>query len=151
MQKLEHCSGENAEIIHNHLKQSKLEIKRFEINPDTREVVTVVVSSFTGHLDNWVPTCTTIYIDARGPEETRTIMRGELVAMYTALDKFATQEWVGIFTDSLFSMQAIRHRYTYQGPISPRNYHHYMLLLREITDLLEERRRRELRTTLHKI
>ena len=31
------------------------------------------------------------------------------------------------------------------------NYHHHLLLLRGITDLLEERRRRGFRTTLHKI
>jgi len=51
--KLEHCSGENAEKIHNHLKQSKLKIKGFGIDPNSREAVTVVVSSFTGHLGNW--------------------------------------------------------------------------------------------------
>ena len=34
---------------------------------------------------------------------------------------------------------------------SPRNYHHHMLLLSGITDLLEERRRREFLTALHKI
>jgi hypothetical protein len=39
-----------------------------------------------------VPTCTTIYIDARGTDKTRTIMRAELVAIYTALDKFATHD-----------------------------------------------------------
>jgi hypothetical protein len=39
-----------------------------------------------------VPTCITIYIDAEGIEETRTIMRAELVAIYTALGKFATHE-----------------------------------------------------------
>ena len=32
-----------------------------------------------------VPTCTTIYIDAKGTNETRTITRVELVAIYTAL------------------------------------------------------------------
>jgi hypothetical protein len=45
-----------------------------------------------------VPTCTIIYIDAGGTDETRTIMRAELVAIYTSLDKFAAHEWVGIFT-----------------------------------------------------
>jgi hypothetical protein len=39
-----------------------------------------------------VPTCKTIYIDARGTEETRIIMRAELVAIYAAPDKFATHE-----------------------------------------------------------
>ena len=37
-----------------------------------------------------VPTNTTIYIDAAGVEETRTIMRAELVAIYTALQTFAS-------------------------------------------------------------
>jgi hypothetical protein len=45
-----------------------------------------------------VPTRTTIYIDACGTQETRTIMRAEPVAIYTALDKFATRELVEIFT-----------------------------------------------------
>jgi hypothetical protein len=49
LQKLEHCSGENAEKLHNHLKLSKLKIKDFGIDPNSREGVTVVVSSFTGH------------------------------------------------------------------------------------------------------
>ena len=52
-QKFEDCSGENAEKIHNHLKQSKLKIKGFGINPNSCEVVTVVVFSITGHLGNW--------------------------------------------------------------------------------------------------
>ena len=51
-----------------------------------------------------VPTCTTIYIDTRGTDETRTIMRAELVAIYTYLDKFVAPDWVGIFTDSLSSL-----------------------------------------------
>jgi len=35
------------------LKLSKLKIKGFGIVPDSCEVVTVVVSSFMGHLGNW--------------------------------------------------------------------------------------------------
>ena len=35
-----------------------------------------------------IPTRTTIYISATGCEETRTIMRAELVAIHTALTKF---------------------------------------------------------------
>ena len=65
-------------------------------------------------------------------------MRGEFVAIYTALDKFATHEWVGVFTDSLSSLQAIQQHYTHLGPNSPHDYHHHLLILREITDLLEE-------------
>jgi hypothetical protein len=51
-----------------------------------------------------VPTCTIICIYARGTKETRIVMRAELVAIYTALDKIATHEWVGSFTDSLSSL-----------------------------------------------
>ena len=87
-----------------------------------------------------VPTCTTIYIDAGGTHETRTIMRVEQVAIYTALDKFATREWVGIFTDSLSNLQPIRHRYTNPRAHGPKHYPYHMLLLSGITDLLEERR-----------
>jgi len=78
-------------------------------------------------------------------------MRVELVAIYTALDNFATHEWVGIFTYSLSNLHAIRHRYTNSGAHGPQHYHHHMLLLSGITDLLEERRRHAFCTTLHKI
>ena len=97
------------------------------------------------------PTITTLYIDAWGTEETRTVMRAELVAIHKTLDKFPTHECVGIFTDSLSSLQAIRYHYTHQGPSSHQNYHHHYLLMSGITDLPKERRRRVFRTTLHKI
>ena len=61
----------------------------------------------------YVPTCTIIYIDARGTKETRTIMRAELVAIYKALDEFAAHELAKIFTDSLSSLHASRHHYTH--------------------------------------
>jgi len=77
-----------------------------------------------------VLTCTTIYIDAGGTYETRTIMRAELVAIYTSLYKFATHEWVGIFTDSLSGLRAIRHRHTNLGTHGPQHFHHHILLLR---------------------
>jgi hypothetical protein len=54
-----------------------------------------------------VPTWTTIYIDAGGTDETRTIMRAELVAICTALYNFVTHERDGIFTDSLLSIHTI--------------------------------------------
>ncbi len=98
-----------------------------------------------------VPACATIYIDGEDTNETRAIMRAELVAIYTALDKFATHKWIGIFTDSLSSRQAIRHHYTNPGTNGPRQYNHHMLLLSGTTDLLEERRRRGFSTTLHKL
>jgi hypothetical protein len=47
---------------------------------------------------------TTIYIDAARLDGIRTIMQTELVAIHTALSKFATYEWIGIFTDSLFNL-----------------------------------------------
>ena len=86
-----------------------------------------------------------------GTGETRILKGAELVAVYTALDNFAAHEWVRIFTDSLSSLQAIRHRYTNQGAYGSQHYYHHMLLLIGITDLLEERRRRGFITTLHKI
>ena len=98
-----------------------------------------------------VPTCTTLYIDAGGTEESRTIMWAELVAIHTALDKFTAHEWVGIFTDSLSNLHAIRRRYAQQGPTRPRDYHRHMILLSGSTDLLDERRRTGFRTTIHKI
>ena len=54
LQKLELCTGENAEILHEHLKQSKLKVKGFGVDPNSREDVTDVVSSFTVSLGNWV-------------------------------------------------------------------------------------------------
>ena len=99
-----------------------------------------------------IPTSTTIYIDAAGIEDTRTIMRTELVAIHTALTTFSTHEWIGIFTDSLSSLQAIRHHHTNPGTTSAKHYHHHMLLMYSITDLLETKRGSGLRaTTLHKI
>jgi hypothetical protein len=53
LHKLEHRSGENAEELPDHLKQSKQKIKVFGIDRNSHEDVTVVVSSFTGHLGNW--------------------------------------------------------------------------------------------------
>ena len=53
LQKLEHCFGDNAKKLHNYLKQSKLKIKGFGFDPNSREAITVVVSYFTGHLGNW--------------------------------------------------------------------------------------------------
>jgi hypothetical protein len=97
-----------------------------------------------------VPICRFIYIDALGTNETRTIMRAELVAIYISLDNFVTREWVGIFTDSLSSLHAIRYRYTNLGAHGPQHFRHYMLLLSGITNLLEERTRQGFSTTLHK-
>jgi hypothetical protein len=51
-----------------------------------------------------IPTATTIYIDAAGTEETRTILRAELVAIHTALTTLASLEWTGVFTDSLSNL-----------------------------------------------
>jgi hypothetical protein len=53
LQKLEYCSGENAYKLHNHLKQSKLKIKGVAFDPNSRVVVTVVVSFLTGYSGNW--------------------------------------------------------------------------------------------------
>jgi hypothetical protein len=55
-----------------------------------------------------IPTNTTIYIDVAGIEETRTIMRTDMVSIHTGLVTFSTHDWIGIFTNSLSSLQAIR-------------------------------------------
>ena len=98
-----------------------------------------------------IPTTTTIYIDAAGTEETRTIMRAELVAIHTALSTFSTHNWIGICTDYLSNLQAIRHHHTNPGTTSAKHYHHHSLLLESITDLLDTRQRSGLSTTLYKI
>jgi hypothetical protein len=36
LQKLELCTGENPEILHDHLKQSKLKVKGFGVHPNSR-------------------------------------------------------------------------------------------------------------------
>ncbi len=78
-------------------------------------------------------------------------MRAELVAIHTALSTFSTHNWIGIFTDSLSSLQAIRHHHTNPGTTSAKHYHHHRLLLESISDLLETRQRAGLSTTIHKI
>jgi len=95
-----------------------------------------------------IPTNTTIYIDAAGTEETHTITRAELVAIHTALSTYATHDWIGILTDSLSNLQAIRHHQTNPGTTSAKHYHHHSLLLGSIADLLETRRRAGLSTTI---
>ena len=98
-----------------------------------------------------IPTSTTIYIDAAGTEETRTIMRAELVAIHTALSTFSTHSWIGVFTYSMSSLRAIRHYHINPSTTSAKHYHHHRLLLDSITDLLETRQRLGMSTTLHKI
>ena len=98
-----------------------------------------------------IPTSTSIYIDVAGTEETRTIMRAELVAIHTSLSTFSTHDWIGIFTYSLSSLQVIRHHHTNPRTTGATHYHHHMLLLDSITDLLKTRQRSGLSTTLHKI
>jgi ribonuclease HI len=98
-----------------------------------------------------IPTNTIIYIDAVGSKETRTIMRAELVAIHTALKTFVTHNLIGIFTDSVSSLQAIRHYHITSGTTSAKHYHHHRLLLGSATGLLETRRLGGLLITLHKI
>ncbi len=47
-------SDENAEALHDRLKQSNLKIEGFGVDPNSREVVTIVVSYFTEQLGDWV-------------------------------------------------------------------------------------------------
>ncbi len=53
LQEMEHCNGEDSIKLNNHLKQFKMKIKGFWINPDSNQVVVVLVFSFTGKLGNW--------------------------------------------------------------------------------------------------
>jgi hypothetical protein len=50
---MEHCNGEDSIKLNNHLKQSRLKIQGFGINPDSNQAVVVLVSSFTCKLGNW--------------------------------------------------------------------------------------------------
>ena len=97
------------------------------------------------------PTHITIYIDAAGTEKTRTIKRAELVAIRTALVTFASNELIGIFTDSLSSLQAIRHHNINPSIPSSLHRHHHILLIGSIMDLLETMRLAAFHTTLHEI
>jgi hypothetical protein len=62
LQKMEHCNGEDSIKLNNHLKQSRLKIQGFGINPDSNQVVVVLISSFTSKLGNWASDlCAEIY------------------------------------------------------------------------------------------
>ena len=74
--------------------------------------------------------------------------RAELVAIHIALTTFSTRDWIGIFTNSLSSLQAIRHHHTNPGTTSAKHCHHHKLLMVSITDLLETRRLSGLRCPL---
>ena len=98
-----------------------------------------------------IPTRTTIYIDATGCEETRTITCAELVAIHIALTRFEDHSWRGVFTDSLSSLQAIRLHYYRPELTIATHYHHHMILLQSISRLLETRREKGYSTSLRKI
>ena len=98
-----------------------------------------------------IPTHTTIYINAKGCEETRTIMWAELVAIHTALSRFEEKSWLGILIDSLFSLNAIRLHYYKPGLPPPPHYHYHMTLLQSISHLLESCREKGFFTCLRKI
>ena len=75
------------------------------------------------------PTRTAIYIDAEGCEETRTIMRAELVEIHTALTRFEDHSWLCVFLDSLSNLLTMRLHYYKPGLSIAPHYHHHMLLL----------------------
>ncbi len=50
MQKLKHCTGEDTEELHETLKHLNLKVRGYGIDPNSREAVTVVVSSLMGQL-----------------------------------------------------------------------------------------------------
>jgi ribonuclease HI len=94
------------------------------------------------------PTNTTTYIDASGQEETQTIMRAKLVAIYFALNKYKHSQLLGIFTESQTSLHAIQNEL--QRP-SRTAYHHHKPLITAIIDSLLYRAELGLPTILHKI
>ena len=87
----------------------------------------------------------------RGNKHHTIITRVELVAFHTALTMFAEHDWLGTFSDSLSSLQAIRHHNTNPDICSSLHYHHHMLLLKIITDLLETKRLAGFHVKLHKL
>jgi len=78
-------------------------------------------------------------------------MLAELIAIHTALPRSYDQPWLGIFTNSLSSLQTIRLHYNSPGLSATPHYHRHMLLLKSISDLLETRRKSCLSTTMRKI
>jgi hypothetical protein len=75
----------------------------------------------------------------------------ESIDIHTALAAFASHAWLGIFIDSLSSILAIRHHNINPCARSSLRYHHHMLLLESITDILETKRLADFHTALHKI
>ncbi len=61
--------------MNNHLKQSRLKIKGFGINPDSNQVVVVTVSSFTSKLGNWASDHSTEIYDLKTLDELITYVR----------------------------------------------------------------------------
>ncbi len=84
-------------------------------------------------------------------EETRTNIGAKLVAIHMALVRFEDHPWLGIFTDSLSSMHAIHLHHNKCGRTAFPHYHHRMLLLKIISELLEASRDRSFSTSLRKI
>jgi hypothetical protein len=78
-------------------------------------------------------------------------MRAELIVIHTALTRFHSHSWLGIFTDSLSTLQAIRLHYNNQNISTSPHYHHHLPLLLSISDLLEIRKEDDRHTTLRKI
>ena len=95
-----------------------------------------------------IPTSTTLHIDASGHEETHTIMRAELVAIYVALDRLNALVDFNLFTNSLSSLQAIRKRLYHPDPEA---YHHHQVLIDKIASLILEREHSGRTTTLSKV
>ena len=78
-------------------------------------------------------------------------MRVEFLAINTVLAAFESQDWIGIFTHSPSSLQAIRQHNTNPGTNNAMHYHHNLRIFESIMDLLDTRRVMGRSTTLHKI
>ncbi len=98
-----------------------------------------------------IPTHTAMYIDAAGCDKNRTIMRAELVEIHTVLTRFEGHSCLGVFTYSLSILRTIRLHYYRPGLSIAPHYHHHMLFLQSISNLLESRQEKGYSTSLRKI
>ncbi len=73
------------------------------------------------------------------------------MAIHTALAIFEDHSWLGIITDALSSLHAIRLHYFRPGLSAAPHYHPHMLLLESISHLLEARHEKGYSTFSRKI
>jgi hypothetical protein len=75
-------------------------------------------------------------------------MRAEMIDIHITLTRFDDYSWLGIFTNSFFSLHSIRFYFNNLGLSTSPHYHHHMLLLKNTFELLEISRENDQYTTL---